>query len=65
MRLKMAAYEVSLRSTLAPQLEDEVKLEYPTTGIWHNLTKEERLRLSSEQNISRFQFIELLMRLAG
>ena len=65
MRLKMPAYEVSLRSTLAAPLEDEVKLEYPTSGNWQNLTKEERLRLNSEQNISRFQFFELLVRLSG
>lgn len=61
----MPAYEVSLRSTLAPLAVDEVKLEYPTSGIWQFLTKEERLRLSSELNIQRFQFMELLVRLAG
>ncbi len=44
----MTAYEVSLRSALAPLAVGEIKLEYPTTGIWQFLTKEERLRLSSE-----------------
>jgi len=47
----MTAYEVSLRSTIAPLALDEVKMEYPTTGVWQFLTKDERLRLSSEQNI--------------
>ena len=54
LRLKMTAYEVSLRSTLAPLAVDEVKLEYPTTGIWQFLTKEEKLRLCSDYNIQRF-----------
>jgi len=54
MRLKMTAYEVSLRSTLAPVTPDELKMEYPNSGVWQSLTKEERLRLNSEEKISRF-----------
>lgn len=61
----MPAYEICLRSALAPSTDVEKKLEYPTTGIWSILTKEEKLRLSSDQNINRYQFMELLLRLAG
>jgi len=50
----MNAYEVSLKSTLAPVASDELKMEYPTTGVWLSLTKEERHRLKSDDKLLRF-----------
>lgn len=66
MRLKMATFQVSLTTALSQPTDDgEAKVVYNRDGLWQSLNKDEKIRISSENYLQRFQFFELLVRLAG